>query len=432
MLRIVDVLQVIVKYNLEEHLFQNSKFKSLSIARISLKNLFKVEKPTGSFGYRLRCALEDLGPVFVKFGQILSSRPDLIPVSITKELKLLRESVKPFSEYEVEQIIQLELKDSVQKIFKQFDRYPIAAGSVAQVHYAELHTGELVAVKILRPNIENIIKKDIELFRSILKLIFLYNKNLKKIKLEKILDELSNSLMCELDLVMESKNIKKFASNMKNISYVHVPKVYDNFTTKNVLVMERMSGTPIDQKQKLIDQGIDIEMVVQQGVEIMMLQLFRDGFFHADQHPGNLWIKDNGSRIYLDFGIMGSITDLDRKALLKILFFLYVKNNKKTIETLVDAGWISKDQNLEKLELELIDIAQLFINRKQKEFSIGNVLNKFFNLVENYQGNVPYQFTLLVKTILVTEGLVKQLTPDLNIQKIAEPVLLKFFTKSFT
>jgi ubiquinone biosynthesis protein len=185
--------------------------------------------------------------------------------------------------------------------------------------------------------------------------------------------------------------------------------------------MERMFGIPIDQKQQLIDQGVDVRIVVQQGVEVMMLQLFRDGFFHADQHPGNLWIKPDGSRIYLDFGIVGSITEADRKSLLQILFFLYSKNNKKTIEKLID-----------QLEVDLIDIAQLFVNRKQKDFSIGNVLNKFFNLVENYQGNVPYQFTLLVKTILVTEGIVKQLTPDLNIQSIAEPVLLKFFTKSFT
>jgi ubiquinone biosynthesis protein len=260
----------------------------------------------------------------------------------------------------------------------------------------------------------------------------LYNKNLKKIKIEKILDELSNSLMLELDLLIESDHMKKFASNMKHVSYVCVPKVYDKYSTKTILVMERMFGIPIDQKQQLIDQGVDVRIVVQQGVEVMMLQLFRDGFFHADQHPGNLWIKPDGSRIYLDFGIVGSITEADRKSLLQILFFLYSKNNKKTIEKLIDAGWLNKNQNLDQLEVDLIDIAQLFVNRKQKDFSIGNVLNKFFNLVENYQGNVPYQFTLLVKTILVTEGIVKQLTPDLNIQSIAEPVLLKFFTKSFT
>jgi|688.fasta_scaffold06744_28 ubiquinone biosynthesis protein len=432
MLRIIDVLQVIVKYNLEEHLFQNSNFKLLSIAKLSFKNLFGITTPHGTFEYRLRCALEELGPVFIKFGQMLSSRPDLIPASIVKELKFLRESVKPFSEHDVEKIIELELKNSTENIFKKFDKSPIAAGSVAQVHYAELHTGELVAVKILRPKIECIIKKDIKLFRNILQLIFLYNKNLKKIKIEKILDELSNSLMLELDLLIESDHMKKFASNMKHVSYVCVPKVYDKYSTKTILVMERMFGIPIDQKQQLIDQGVDVRIVVQQGVEVMMLQLFRDGFFHADQHPGNLWIKPDGSRIYLDFGIVGSITEADRKSLLQILFFLYSKNNKKTIEKLIDAGWLNKNQNLDQLEVDLIDIAQLFVNRKQKDFSIGNVLNKFFNLVENYQGNVPYQFTLLVKTILVTEGIVKQLTPDLNIQSIAEPVLLKFFTKSFT
>lgn len=432
MLRIIDVLQVIVKYNLEEHLFQNSNFKLLSIARVSVKNLFGIKTPHGTFGHRLRCALEELGPVFTKFGQMLSSRPDLIPLSVVKELKFLRESVKPFSEHDVEKIIELELKNSTEKIFKNFDKSPIAAGSVAQVHYAELYTGESVAVKILRPGIERVIKKDIELFRNILQLIFLYNKNLKKIKIEKILDELANSLILELDLLLESDHMKKFSSNMKNVPYVYIPKVYDKYTTKNILVMERMYGIPIDQKQQLIDQGVNIELVVQQGVEVMMLQLFRDGFFHADQHPGNLWIKPDGSRIYLDFGIVGSITEEDRKSLLQILFFLYSKNNKKTIEKLIDAGWLNRNQNLEQLEIDLIHIAQLFVNRKQKDFSIGNVLNKFFNLVESYQGNVPYQFTLLVKTILVTEGLVKQLTPYLNIQSIAEPVLLKFFTKSFT
>lgn len=427
MLRLIDIFKVIIKYDLDDYLFRNSKHKSLFIAKQSVKKFLRKTPTTGTFGYRLKCALEELGPVFVKIGQMMSSRPDLFPKGIIDELKLLRESVTPFDSDIAVQIIESELKIPIKNIFDNFSITPAASGSVAQVHYATLLNGDEVAVKILRPNIEKTIKKDIELFKQIVNLIYLYNPTFKKINLKKVIEELVRSFSYELNLELEAQNIQKFKKNTETVSFVHVPKIYENYITKNVLIMERMYGTPIDQKDKLQDQGVDIEKVVIQGLEILMLQVFHYGFFHADQHPGNLWIKPDGSRIYLDFGIMGNITENDRKTLLKILFFLYANKHDKVIEVLQETNWISTDVSSNNLIDDLTSISKMLVNKKQKDLSLGNIFKRFIEIIDKYDSKIPYQFTLLAKTIIVTEGIVKQLYPNLDIEKEAIPILIKYF-----
>ena len=428
MLRISDIIGVVIKYRLDEYLFRGAKARLLLLAGQSIRSIFAQKYVDGTVGYRIRKALEELGPVYVKFGQMLSARSDIIPPSIVKELELLRESVKPFDSHTAVKILENDLGMSLHEIFSSFDLTPIAAGSVAQVHYAVLITGEPVAVKILRPNIETQIKKDITLFRQVVSLVEIYKPDIKKIKISKIIDELSQSILAELDLRKEAVSIGRFAENMQEFTYIHIPRVYSQWSNTNVLTMERMQGIPINHVDDLREQGVDIDKLVSQGLESLMVQIFRDGFFHADQHPGNLWVKPDGTRIYLDFGIMGELSTQDRSTLLKILFALYTNNIQKIISLITEAGWLTLTTSSTEIENSLQTVSQSIVNRRQKDFSLGKVVTDLFRSLESFDVSVPYQFTLLAKTILVVEGVSKQLAPNLNIQSLAEPVLLKHFT----
>lgn len=427
MLRLIDITNVLIKYQLDHYLLRNTASRFISKGA---QALFGIKTVGGPAVYRARLALEELGPVFVKLGQMLSSRPDIFPKSLVDEFGKLREHVNPFPTVEAIQIIEEDLNRNINDIFKTFDRSPVAAGSVAQVHYAVLHNGDEVAVKILRPGIRKIINNDIGLIRQVLPLAAIYRPILKQFNISKIIDELHTSILKELDLAIEADSIKRFAANMQNCEFVMTPGVYDEFSSTRVLTMQRMTGTPIDQVDTLKAQGVDIDQVVIHGLEALMLQLFYHGFFHADQHPGNLWIQPDGKRVYLDFGIMGEITETDRKTLLKILFHLYGKNYNKVIDAVVDAGWAtdSLDRNL--LQIKLEEIALMLVNRRQIDFSLGDLMSNLFTTFRKLEIQIPYQFTLLAKTILVTEGLSKQLAPGLNIQSAAEPILIKHFLKS--
>ena len=426
-MRISDIIGVVIKYRLDEYLFRGAKTRLLLLAGQSIRSVFAHKPIDGTVGYRIRKALEELGPVYVKFGQMLSARPDIVPPSIVKELELLRESVEPFDSDTAVKILEDDLGLSLNQIFSSFDLTPIAAGSVAQVHYAELITGELVAVKILRPNIETQIKKDITLFRQVVSLVEIYKPDIKKLKISKIIDELSQSILAELDLRKEAASITRFSKNMQEFTYVHVPRIYHQWSGKNTLTMERMQGTPINHVDDLRAQGVDIDKLVSQGLESLMVQIFRDGFFHADQHPGNLWIKPDGTRIYLDFGIMGELSTQDRTILLKILFALYTNNTKKIISLITEAGWLTLTTPSLEIENALQKVSQAIANRRQQDFSLGKVVTDLFRSLESFDVAVPYQFTLLAKTILVVEGVSKQIAPNLNVQTLAEPILLKHF-----
>ena len=427
MLRVIDIFRVLIKYRLDEYLFRNPSTRLLFRAASGVRNMFGIKRIEGSIGLRLRLALQELGPVFVKFGQILASRQDLLPKHFIQELVLLRDNVEPFAFNQVAVIIEKDFQLPVADIFSNFDKDPVAAGSVAQVHFAKLCSGEDVAVKILRPNIKEIITQDIEMFKQAVSLIELYKPDIKQFKVKTVIDELARSIMLELNLLDEAKNIERFANTMQDCKYVQVPKVYH--CTPNVLIMQRMYGTPIDHVEQLRAQNINIEQVVLQGVEALMLQVFRNGFFHADQHPGNLWIQTDGSRVYLDFGIVGEISETDRKILLSILFHLYSKNYQKVTATVTSAGWINNINDTELFEKDLSDVGNLFVGKKQKDFSVGAALNHLIKTFEKYSVNVPYQFTLLCKTIVQIEGTSKALAPDLDLQKVTVPLLLKHFVK---
>lgn len=427
MLRLIDITNVLIKYQLDQYLLRNPA--SRFIAK-GAQTLFGIKTVGGPAVQRARLALEELGPVFIKLGQMISSRPDIFPQSLVTEFSRLRENVNPISTKIVIQTIEEDLGSSINSVFKTFDRNAVAAGSVAQVHYAVLHNGDEVAVKVLRPGIEKVINNDINLVRQILPMVEMYKPILKQFNISKVIDELHTSILKELDLTIEANNIERFANNMQICEFVITPKVYKEFSSPCVLTMQRMMGVPIDNVEKLREQGVDINQVVMHGVEALMMQIFYYGFFHADQHPGNLWIQPDGKRVYLDFGIMGEITEADRKTLLKILFHLYGKNYNKIIDAVTDAGWAPASLNKELLQINLGEIALMLVNRRQADFSLGTVISTLFTTFRKFEIQIPYQFTLLVKTILVTEGLSKQLAPDLNIQAAAEPVLIKHFLKS--
>jgi ubiquinone biosynthesis protein len=427
MLRFIDITNAVLKYQLDQYLFRGRRTRILSTTGSSLRTLLKMKTVDGPLGYRIRLALEELGPVFVKFGQILSTRPDIVPNSVIQELCYLKESVKPFDSMIARQIVERELGKPIHEVFAEFDFDPVASGSVAQVHLAKLLNGNEVAVKILRPGIEETIKQDIVLFRQAATMAELYRPAIRQLNISKIIDKLATSIMQELDLTQEAASIKKFKANLAEFDYVHVPAVYDEYSTATILVMERMTGTPIDQDQVLREQGVDIKKLVLQGLELIMVQIFRDGFFHADQHSGNLWIKPDGSRVYLDFGIMGTLSAQDRKLLLKVLFCLYSKNTKKLLNTITEAGWLSAEADFPALEKEIEILGTLFVNKQQQDFSLGKVINQFVSSLQKFGVMVPYQYTLLAKTFVAIEGLSKQIAPDLNVTEAAVPILLKHF-----
>jgi ubiquinone biosynthesis protein len=427
MLRFIDITNAVIKYQLDEYLFRGRRTRILSTASGSIRSLFGMKPVDGSVGHRIRLALEELGPVFVKFGQILSTRPDIVPNSIITELRFLKESVAPFDSHIARAILEQELGRPIAEVFSEFNTDPVASGSVAQVHIGKLINGNEVAVKILRPGIEATIKQDIVLFRQAAAMAAVYRPAIKQLNISRIIDELAASIMQELDLAQEANSIARFKENLKDFDHVHVPCVYTELSTSTILVMERMSGTPIDQDQLLREQGVDINKLVVQGLELLMIQIFRDGFFHADQHSGNLWVKPDGSRVYLDFGIMGTLSAEDRKLLLRVLFYLYSKNSKKLLDTVIEVGWASVDADLPSLEKEIEALGTMFVNKRQQDFSLGKVINRFVSSLQKFGVEVPYQYTLLAKTFIAIEGLSKQIAPDLNIAEAAGPILLKHF-----
>jgi len=431
MLRVIDITRVVIKYRLDEYLARFSQAKFLNMSGKITRKLFNVKQVDGTFPVRVKLALEELGPVFVKFGQILSTRQDALPESLIKELKKLRDDVQPFDTDTAIKIIEQELGADILDIFESFPNKPHASASVAQVYFATLKTGEEVAVKILRPNIKQTIINDLELFSTLAGLISAYRSKLKIINLKGILAEIKLSMIGELDLTLEAQNAIKFAENFKDIPYVHVPKIYSEFTTRNVLVMERMYGFPVDDILEIEKRKLNLTEVVTRGIELNLLQIFKYGFFHADQHTGNVWLSDDGGRVYLDFGIMGTLKKDDKVLLAKTMVFLFTKNFKELVEIQLAAGWFNASLDKQVLEKTYKSIGNAMIDKSQKDYSIVSMFSQILAEGEKNGLVVPIEFTLLIKNLLIIEGVSKKLDPSINLRKVGENLIMKHFKSWF-
>ena len=377
-----------------------------------------------SRGLRLREALQDLGPVFIKFGQMLSTRPDLLPEDIAKELTLLQDQVPPFESEIAKQIIRDTYDDRLQHIFSEFDENPIASASVAQVHYAHLkEEDEEVVIKILRPGIKEVIDRDINLLYTLAGLMQKYWSEGERLKPLEVVEEYDKTIHDELDLMREAANASQLRSNFEKSPIIYVPKVYFDYTTTNVMVMERIHGTPIRDIEALKAKGIDMRTLGHNGVEIFFTQAFRDGFFHADMHPGNIFVADDGQYQAVDFGIMGSLSDEDKHYLAVNLLCFFNRDYRGVAKAHVESGWVPPETRVEEFEAAIRTVCEPIFDKPISEISFGKFVMKLFQTARRFKMPVQPQLVLLQKTLLNIEGLGRQLYPDLDLWETAKPFL---------
>lgn len=382
-------------------------------------------------GVRLRKALESLGPIFVKFGQMLSTRTDLLPLDILVELARLQDQVLPFpSELAIREITQ-SLGQHPDVLFAQFDKEPVASASIAQVHFAVLHDGREVAVKVLRPNMRQIIDKDLALLDAAASLIERLWADGKRLKPREVVAEFKKYLHDELDLVREAANAsqlrRNFAPGTARGALLKVPEVYWDYCATNVMTMERMHGIPISQTERMRAAGIDLSKLARDGVEIFFTQVFTDGFFHADMHPGNIYVSDHpdslGRYIAMDFGIVGTLSEFDKNYLAQNFLAFFRRDYKRVAELHLESGWVPKDTRVDELEGAVRACCEPYFDKPLAEISLGQVLLRLFQTSRRFQVEIQPQLVLLQKTLLNIEGLGRQLDPQLDLWTTAKPHL---------
>ena len=427
MLRIIDLVKIVAKYRLDEYLSKHDRTKFLNVGGNFVRQFLFGKPVEGPLGYRLRKALEELGPVFVKLGQIISTRQDLLPPDVANELVKLRDNVKPFDNDIAISIVEQELKGKVDDIFAYFSPTPVASASISQVHLAVLPNGDEVAVKILRPGIKSIIRIDLQLLKDLISTMNLFKSSLKDFNFLGVVEELEVSIKQELNFLLEAENAEKFRENLKDYHGVYIPKIYKELSTRNVLVMERMYGTPIDHISELTAKGVNLKQVAKQGIELLLLQVFRDRFFHADPHSGNVWIMDDGSRVYLDFGIMGVLTKEDRDTIIKLMAALSKQDYQQFVKVQIDAEWFPADVDKNALSAAFHNLGNVIASHSRNSVMIA--LRRLLNLGEKFGVKTPVQFTLLIKTLIAAEGIAKTIDPTIDLKEEIKPIILKNFTK---
>ena len=383
---------------------------------------------------RLREALERLGPIFVKFGQVLSTRRDLMAPDIAEELAKLQDRVPPFSSAIAVASIERAFNRKVDDIFESFDRVPVASASIAQVHFATLRgkTGELreVAVKVLRPGMLPVIDKDLSLMRMMAGWVESLSADGKRLKPREVVAEFDKYLHDELDLVREAANAAQLRRNMQGLNLVMIPEMIWDFCHPEVIVMERMHGVPISQVDRLREAGVDIPKLARDGVTLFFTQVFRDGFFHADMHPGNIQVslaqETFGRYISLDFGIVGTLTEYDKEYLAQNFTAFFRRDYKRVAELHIESGWVPPETRVDELESAIRAVCEPYFDRPLKEISLGMVLMRLFQTSRRFQVEIQPQLVLLQKTLLNIEGLGRDLDPELDLWSTAKPFLEKW------
>jgi ubiquinone biosynthesis protein len=382
---------------------------------------------------RLRMALETLGPIFVKFGQVLSTRRDLLPQDIADELAKLQDQVPPFSAEIARRQIEAAFGRPVEAIYEQFDAEPVASASVAQVHFALLPGGTPVAVKILRPGIEDIIERDLELLDTAAGLIERMWVDGRRLRLREVVAEFAKHLHDELDLMREAANASQLRRNFLDSPLLAVPEIHWDYCATSVMTMQRMHGLPISQVERLRSAGVDIPALARAGVEIFFTQVFRDGFFHADMHPGNILVQvegaEKGRYIALDFGIMGTLTEIDKNYLARNFLAFFNRDYKRVAEVHLESGWVPPTTRVDELENAIRAVCEPIFDRPLREIRFGHVLLRLFQTSRRFGVEIQPQLVMLQKTLLNIEGLGRDLDPDLDLWKTAKPYLERWMNE---
>ncbi|WP_399678966.1 ubiquinone biosynthesis regulatory protein kinase UbiB [Xenophilus sp.] len=427
----VVIVWVALRYGLDELVltsFQKPWLRALGRIISVGRNL---DAPRGQ---RLREALERLGPIFVKFGQVLSTRRDLLPPDIADELAWLQDRVPPFDSAVAIATIERAFRRPVSEIFEQFDATPVASASIAQVHFATLrdpHGGiREVAVKVLRPGMRSVIDKDLELMAMMAGWVERASADGKRLKPRQVVAEFDKYLHDELDLVREAANAAQLRRNMAELDMLLIPEMFWDLCHEEVIVMERMKGVPIAQLDRLRAAGVDIPKLARDGVTIFFTQVFRDGFFHADMHPGNIQVslapETFGRYISLDFGIVGTLTESDKEYLAQNFAAFFRRDYKRVAELHLESGWVPEGTRVDELEAAIRTVCEPYFDRPLKEISLGMVLMRLFQTSRRFHVEIQPQLVLLQKTLLNIEGLGRQLDPELDLWHTAKPFLEKW------
>ena len=425
------IVWIVLRYGLDELVLTSFQKPWLHV----LARIVAVGRNLGApRGQRLREALERLGPIFVKFGQVLSTRRDLMPVDIADELARLQDRVPPFPSDVAVEIIERAFGRPVGQVFSSFDREPIASASIAQVHFAKLvdRDGKErdVAVKVLRPGMLGAIEKDLSLMRMMAGWVEGLSDDGKRLKPREVVAEFDKYLHDELDLVREASSAAQLRRNMAGLDLVLIPEMYWDFCTTEVIVMERMNGIPISQVARLREAGVDIPKLARDGVTLFFTQVFRDGFFHADMHPGNIQVSVDpatfGRYISLDFGIVGTLTEIDKEYLAQNFTAFFRRDYKRVAELHIESGWVPAGTRVDELESAIRAVCEPYFDRPLKEISLGLVLMRLFQTSRRFQVEIQPQLVLLQKTLLNIEGLGRDLDPDLDLWNSAKPFLEKW------
>jgi ubiquinone biosynthesis protein len=426
LLRLIHINWVLVAHGLDEIVLKTHLFRPVRFLAVFSPYYWLVRK-SDSRGVRIRQALEDLGPIYVKFGQALSTRRDILADDIAEELVKLQDRVPPFPSEIARNIIEKELGMSIHEAFAEFNPEPMASASIAQVHTAVLHSGEHVIVKVLRPDIEERIHSDIALLYEVARFAESFWSDARRLRPMEVVAEFKRSTLDELDLVREAANAAKLRRNFENSDIIYIPEIHWSLTRQKIMVMERIHGIPVGEIEQLKAGGADFKLLAERGVEIFFTQVFRDNFYHADMHPGNIFVELPAKYIAVDFGIVGTLSLSDQHYLAENFLAFFNRDYRKVAEMHVESGWVAETTRIEEFESAIRSVCEPIFEKPLRDISFGQLLLRLFQTARRFDMYVQPQLVLLQKTLLNIEGLGRQLYPDLDLWQTAKPFLEKWF-----
>jgi len=428
--RLIGIQRILLRHGLDELILGLPWLRPLRFLRWFSPNTWRI-RHRGPRGERIRLALEELGPIYVKFGQAVSTRRDLLPDDIADELEKLQDRVPPFAGDEARKIVARQLGQPLEQVFSEFETTALASASIAQVHAARLRTGESVVVKVLRPGIESRIREDVRLMALFAGLLERFVPESRRLRPVAVVAEFEKTILDELDLVREAANAAELRRHFEGSEMLYVPRVYFDWTRPKVLVVERIHGIPVTDKKAMVQAGVDLALLAERGVEIFFTQVFRDNFFHADMHPGNIFVDPDSPARYMavDFGIVASLSEADQFYLASNLLAFFNRDYRKVAEMHVESGWVPADVRVEEFEGAIRAVCEPIFSKPLGEISYGQLLLRLFQTARRFRMEVQPQLVLLQKTLLQIEGLGRQLYPQLDLWQTAKPYLEEWFRR---
>ncbi|MFQ5644794.1 MAG: ubiquinone biosynthesis regulatory protein kinase UbiB [Thiogranum sp.] len=427
LLRLLHINWVLVRNGLDEVILATHLFRPVRFLGYLAPWHWYVRKTPRAV--RIRKALEDLGPIFIKFGQILSTRQDLLPDDIARELARLQDRVPPFAGERARQIVEHAFQQPVSELFHRFDEQPLASASIAQVHAATLKSGEDVVVKVLRPGVEKDIARDVNLLRYVAGLAERYWRDGRRLRPTEVVGEFEKTLYEELDLLREAGNASQLRRNFSASGLLYVPEIYWPYCRRNVMTMERIYGVPVNDIDALRRTAVDLKTLSERGVEIFFTQVFQHNFFHADMHPGNIFVGPDGRYMAVDFGIMGTLSPSDQRYLAENFLAFFRRDYHRVAELHVESEWVPHGTRIDEFESAIRSVCEPIFERPLKEISFGQLLLRLFQTARRFDMEIQPQLVLLQKTLLNIEGLGRQLYPDLDLWQTAKPFLERWVSE---